>query len=189
MSDNPELKVIKKYPNRRLYDSGQSRYITLDELKDMVISGESFIVKDAKSGEDLTRQVLMQALLSEESFGQPVMSEQVLRNLVAFFHGPFRGPMTAYFEQCMPFFLDSQRQLQSGFARSMSPDELEKVAAAQGAMMRRALEQYVFGNMENFINAQNHMHENMQKMLSGEMNPMNPMFNMPDFFKPPDKKK
>ena len=186
MSDKPETRVIKKYPNRRLYDSGQSRYITLDELKDMVIAGESFSVRDAKSGEDLTRQVLIQALLSEESFGQPVMSEEALRNLVAFFHGPFRGPMAAYFEQCMPFFLESQRRLQGGHAGSLSPDELEKIAAAQGAMMRRVMEQYVFGNMENFINTQAQMQENMQKMMSGEMNPM---FNMPDFFKPPDKKK
>lgn len=176
-------KIIKKYSNRRLYDSGQSRYITLDELKKMAVDNEPFRVCDAKSGEDITRAVLLQALLAEDSGGEPVLSEQSLRNLVAFFHGPFRGPMAVYFEQCLPVFLESQRKLRDKFGASLSAAEMENIAALQGRMTRQVLEQYVFGGMENFLNAQNQMRENMKKMLGGEM------FGMPGFFNPPDDKK
>ena len=142
-----------------------------------------FRVSDAKTGEDLTRAVLLQALLSEESFDRPVLSEQSLRNLVAFFHGPFRGPMAVYFEQCLPVFLESQRKLREKFGESISAAEMENIAALQGGATRRILEQYVFGGMENFLNAQNQMRENMQKMFGGGV------FGAPGFFPPDEKKK
>ena len=180
-TETPE-RTIKKYANRRLYDAARSRYITLDELKQMTVEGEPFCVRDAKTGEDITRAALLQALLAEESFARPVLSEQSLRNLVAFFHGPFRGPAAAYFEQCLPVFLESQRRMRDKFGASLSASEMEKFAALQGAMTRRVLEQYIFGGMENFAQAQEQMRENMQKMFGGGM------FNAPDFFAPPDKK-
>lgn len=182
MNAPPAARIIKKYANRRLYDSAQSRYITLDELKKMTVDGEEFRVQDAKTGEDITRSTLLQALLAEESLAQPVLSEQSLRNMVAFFHGPFRAPMAAYFEQCMPVFLESQRRLRDKFGSSLSSAEMDNIAALQGAMTRRVLEQYMFGGMENFVNAQEQMRENMQKMFGGEM------FNAPGFPPPPDKK-
>lgn len=179
-------RVIKKYPNRRLYDSGQKRHITLDDLKRMAAEGERFCVRDAKTGEDITRAALLQALLSEESFDRPVLSEESLRNLVALFHGPFRGPMAAYLEQCLPVFLESQRKLQSRFGSSLSAGDLENIAALQGAMTRRMLEQYVFGSVENFLGAQRQMHDGMRKMMEGGMFGVP---GMPDFFAPPGGKK
>lgn len=175
-----ENRIIKKYANRRLYDSGKSRYITLEELKQMVIDGETFRVQEAKTGEDITRATLLQALLAEESFDHPVLSEQNLRNLVAFFHGPFRGPMSAYLEQCLPVFVESQRKLREKFGTTLSTAEMEDIAALQGAMTRRVLEQYIIGGMENFVSAQKQMQNNMQNIMSG--------FPLPDFFAPPNKK-
>ena len=174
---------IKKYSNRRLYDTGKSRYITLDELKNMVVDNTPFHVCDAKTGEDITRAVLLQALLAEESFDRPVLSEQSLRNLVAFFHGPLRGPMAAYFEQCLPVFLESQRKLRDKFGASLSAAEMENIAALQGEMTRQVLEQYIFGGMENLLNAQNQMRENMKNIFGGGM------FGgaAPGFFTPPEK--
>ncbi|MGI9297172.1 MAG: polyhydroxyalkanoate synthesis regulator DNA-binding domain-containing protein [Gammaproteobacteria bacterium] len=180
-------RTIKKYANRRMYDAARSRYITLDELKKMTVDGESFCVRDAKTGEDITRAALLQALLAEESFERPVLSEQSLRNLVAFFHGPFRGPMAAYFEQCLPVFLESQRRLRDKFGASLSAAEMENLAALQGAMTRRVLEQYVFGGMENFVNAQEQMRENMRKMFGGGADGM--FGTPPGFPRPPDAKK
>ncbi|MBE8159005.1 MAG: hypothetical protein HAW59_06430, partial [Betaproteobacteria bacterium] len=110
-------------------------------------------------------------------------SEQCLRNLVAFFHGPFRGPMAVYFEQCLPVFLESQRKLRDKFGSSISAAEMENIAALQGGMTRQVLEQYVFGGMENFLNAQNQMRENMKNMFGGGV------FGAPGFPPPPDGKK
>lgn len=177
-----EERTIKKYANRRLYDASQSRYITLDELKKMTVEGEQFTVRDAKTGEDITRAALLQALISEEAFGRPVLSEQSLRNLVAFFHGPFRGPAAAYFEQCLPVFLESQRRLRDKFGATLSAGELENIASLQAAMTRRVLEQYLFDGMENFVNAQEQMRAQMWKMFGGEM------FDLSKFFPPPERK-
>ena len=178
---NADERTIKKYGNRRMYDASRSRYITLDELKKMTVDGEPFTVRDAKSGEDITRAALLQTLLSEESADEPALSEESLRNLVAFFHGPFRGPAAAYFEQCLPVFLESQRKLREKFGASLSASEMENIAALQGAMTQRMMEQYITGGMENFVHAQERMREQMQKMFGGEM------FDPAAFFRPPKK--
>ncbi|MGU9951357.1 MAG: polyhydroxyalkanoate synthesis repressor PhaR [Gammaproteobacteria bacterium WSBS_2016_MAG_OTU1] len=182
-----DIRVIKKYPNRRLYDTGASRYITLEDIKKMAIGNEPFCVRDAKTGEDITRAALLQALLSEESFEQPVLSEQGLRNLIAFFHGPFRGPMSVYLEQCMPVFLETQQKMQDKFGGVLSATEMEQMATVQGIMARQMLEKHIFGGVENFFNAQKQMHEGVRQMMNG--GGMFPMPNTADFFRPPEGKK
>lgn len=182
-------RIIKKYANRRLYDTEKSSYITLDELKNLVVGGHTFCVRDAKSGEDLTRATLLQVLLSEESFNRPVFSEQNLRNLVTFFHGPMCGPMAAYFEQCLPVFLESQSKLQSKFGNTLSAAAMENITALQGHMARQVLEQYVLNGMDHFLSAQKQMHDNMQNVLGNGMFKFPNMPEMPNFFAPPDKDK
>src|SRR5438552_17134701 len=78
----PAQRVIKKYPNRRLYDTDTSTYITLAEVKQLVMENEPFIVRDAKTNEDLTRSILLQIILEEEAGGQPMFSEAALANLI-----------------------------------------------------------------------------------------------------------
>ena len=97
-----EPRVVRKYSNRRLYDSRQSKYINLDELKDLILAGEPLQVVNASDGADITRQTLVQVLLSEEVFGEPVFSEQSLRNLILFFRGPMRGPMSVFLTSAPP---------------------------------------------------------------------------------------
>ena len=176
---NSEVIKIKKYSNRRLYDTSKSRYVTLEELKNMIVDGVAFEVYDSKTNENITRMVLLQALLSEETFDKPILSEQSLRNLVLFFHGPFRGAMAAYFEECLPAFLDAQRNMHDKFGASLSAADMEKITALQAMMTRQVLEQYVFGGVEKFIDAQKQMQQNMQNMMGGNM------FNFSDFFTPP----
>ena len=79
------VRVIKKYPNRRLYDTDTSSYITLAEVKSLVMDSESFVVRDAKTNEDLTRSILLQIILEEETAGVPIFTEQVLANIIRFY--------------------------------------------------------------------------------------------------------
>lgn len=91
-------RVIKKYPNRRLYDTATSSYVTLSEIKQLVMQGETFVVRDAKSGEDLTRSLLLQIILEEESSGAPMFTEAVLANIIRFYGHAMQGHMGAYLE-------------------------------------------------------------------------------------------
>ena len=172
-------RVVRKYSNRRLYDSRQSKYITLDELKDLILAGEPLRVVGADDGADITRQTLVQVLLSEEVFGEPVFSEQSLRNLILFFRGPMRGPMAVFFDQCAPMFMDAQKRLVERLGARANPEELNYFAAMQGRMVRQLLENYAFRALENYLGAQQRAEENMERMFNL------PMFGMAQYFTPP----
>ena len=185
-----EQRIIKKYSNRRLYDKQQSRYITLEELKELVLAGEDFRVVTTQ-GEDITSQTLITMLVSGEVMGQPMFSEQNLRNMVMFMNGPMRGPMTVFFEQCMPLFARSQEQLMEKFGSPVGGKELESLAVLQGNFVRQMMEQYVCRGLENYLTAQ----KNMEKMMSMQSFSFPNVYNtgavgdMPNPFAPPDAKK
>jgi polyhydroxyalkanoate synthesis repressor PhaR len=103
-------RVIKKYPNRRLYDTQHSSYITLFDIKDLVMANEPFIVVDAKTGEELTRNVLMQIILEEESGGHPLFSTQSLMLMIRFYGNSLQGLMAPFMEQNLNQFIDLQNQ-------------------------------------------------------------------------------
>ena len=92
-------RVIKKYPNRRLYDTSTSAYITLAEVKQLVMDGESVSVRDAKTGDDLTRSILLQIILEEEAGGAPMFTEAVLANIIRFYGHAMQGFVGAYLEK------------------------------------------------------------------------------------------
>ena len=156
-----EVRIIKKYNNRRLYDTQDSRYITLDELKELIINGGEFRVYTT-ADEDVTRQTLISMLLSDEVMGQPVLSEQTLRNMVMFTQGPMRAPMKVFFEQCVPLFASGNRALMEKFGADISSKELDSLAVLQGTMMRQLMEQYIFRSLENYLSTQ----KNMEKLIS-----------------------
>ena len=103
-------RIIKKYPNRRLYDTEISSYITIEDVRQLIIDGESFEVRDAKSGEDLTRQVLLQIIAEHEQDGQPMLSTQLLSQMIRFYGDSLQGFMGNYLERSMQLFLDQQQQ-------------------------------------------------------------------------------
>ena len=107
------LRVLKKYPNRRLYDTRQSSYITLADVKAMVMRAESFEVRDAKSGEDLTRSILLQIILEEETGGMPIFSAPMLSQLIRFYGHAMQGMMGSYLEKNLQTFTDIQARLAS----------------------------------------------------------------------------
>ena len=104
-------RVLKKYPNRRLYDTQTSSYITLSDVKRMVMEGEPFEVRDAKSAEDLTRSILLQIILEEETGGMPIFSTQMLAQLIRFYGHAMQGMMGAYLEKNLQTFVELQTRL------------------------------------------------------------------------------
>ena len=106
-----ELRVIKKYPNRRLYDTATSAYITLADVRALVLKGEPFAVRDAKTGDDLTRSILLQIILEEETGGVPFFSERMLADIIRFYGHSMQGFMGSYLEQGVQAFADLQRQM------------------------------------------------------------------------------
>ena len=107
------IRVIKKYPNRRLYDTEISSYITIEDVRQLIVDGETFEVRDAKTGEDLTRQVLLQIITEHEQDGQPMLSTQLLSQLIRFYGDSLQGFMGNYLERSMQVFLEQQQQFRS----------------------------------------------------------------------------
>jgi polyhydroxyalkanoate synthesis repressor PhaR len=105
------LRVLKKYPNRRLYDTRTSSYITLAEVKHMVLDAEPFEVRDAKTGDDLTRSILLQIILEEETGGVPMFSTQMLAQLIRFYGHAMQGVMGAYLEKNLQTFVELQSRM------------------------------------------------------------------------------
>ncbi|MFA0923686.1 polyhydroxyalkanoate synthesis repressor PhaR [Xanthomonas fragariae] len=104
------LRIIKKYPNRRLYDTEISSYITIEDVRQLIIDGEEFEVRDAKSGEDLSRAVLLQIIADREQDGEPMLSTQLLSQIIRFYGDSLQGFMGNYLERSMQVFLDQQQQ-------------------------------------------------------------------------------
>ncbi|HDS0924287.1 polyhydroxyalkanoate synthesis repressor PhaR [Stenotrophomonas rhizophila] len=103
-------RIIKKYPNRRLYDTEISSYITIEDVRQLILDGEDFEVRDAKSGDDLTRSVLLQIIADQEQDGEPMLSTQLLSQLIRFYGDSLQGFMGNYLERSMQVFLDQQQQ-------------------------------------------------------------------------------
>lgn len=136
-------RTIKKYPNRRLYDTEISSYITLEEVRQLVLDNENFEVRDAKSGDDLTRSVLLQIISEHEEKGQPMLSPQLLSQIIRFYGDSLQGFMGPYLEQSLQVFLDQQTQFRSQLNSLMGQtpwntlnDLTERNMAAFQAMQR-----------------------------------------------------
>ena len=113
-ADQSKERVIKKYPNRRLYDTDTSSYITLTEIKQMVMGNESFCVRDAKTGDDLTRSILLQIILEEEANGTPMFTTPVLSHIIRFYGHAMQGLMGGYLEKNMQALMDMQAPMVKG---------------------------------------------------------------------------
>ena len=114
----PRTIVIKKYANRRLYNTATSAYVTLEDLAQMVRVGQDFTVHDAKSGEDLTRQILTQIIFEEESRGEALLPVQFLRRLIGFYGGQMQSVLPSYLEMSLDSFAKQQEQLRGQFKQA-----------------------------------------------------------------------
>jgi len=118
-ADKPVV-TIKKYANRRLYNTATSSYVTLDHLSSMVKDGADFVVYDAKTGDDITRQVLTHIIVEEESKGQNLLPVSFLRHLISFYGDSLQGLVPGYLEQSMTLFARNQEQMREYMSDAMS---------------------------------------------------------------------
>ena len=145
-------RLIKKYPNRRLYDTNTSTYITLTDIKQLVMEREEFVVRDAKTNEDITRSILLQIILDEEAGGSPMFTTPVLANVIRFYGNAMQGLMGNYLEKNMQTLMDMQAKLGEQ-AGGITPDLWSQYMNMQAPML-----QGLMGN-----NAFQQMQEQMQK--------------------------
>lgn len=107
-----EIRVIKKYPNRRLYDTEISKYITLDNVRQLVMDSVDFVVKDVKNDEDLTRGILLQIISEQEHDGEPFFSTSALSQIIRFYDDSMQGVAGDFIQKSLELFVDQQKQLQ-----------------------------------------------------------------------------
>lgn len=137
--------VIKKYANRRLYNTASSSYITLDDLAKMVRENVDFAVFDAKSGEDITRSILTQIIMEEESNGGKMLPVSFLRQLIGMYGNSMQTMMPSYLEASMQNFRDNQTKIREAFEKGMANNPLTAIHETNMAMMRAAAETLIPG--------------------------------------------
>lgn len=131
--------VVKKYANRRLYNTESSSYVTLDDLAQMIRQGRDFVVYDAKSGDDITRGVLTQIIVEEEAKGSHLLPESFLRQLIGFYGDSLQGVVPRYLEMTMQGFARQQEEMRRGVQEAFRPFSLEEISSRNIAMMERAM--------------------------------------------------
>lgn len=149
MTSDKASRLIKKYPNRRLYDTSSSTHVTLGDVRQMVVEGVPFQIVDAKSGEDLTRSILMQIIQEAENDGTPIFSSDMLKNIIRFY-GPFQGVLGGYLEKSVQTVLDVQAQI-----GEQSPQAWSEFMQQQAPVMQSLMQQYLEQSKNLYLNSQN----------------------------------
>ena len=157
---NDDVRTIKKYPNRRLYDTQTSTYVTLAEIKKMVMAASPVVVLDAKTGEDLTRSIFLQIILEEESAGVPMFSEAVLSNIIRFYGHAMQGHMGSYLESHVQSFMDWQSKLGEA-SPVLSPEVWSQFMKWQTPLMQNMFS----GLADPSQSVMTQMQEQMQKQI------------------------
>jgi polyhydroxyalkanoate synthesis repressor PhaR len=167
------VRLIKKYPNRRLYDTKTSSYITLVDVKQMVVKQEDFHVIDAKSGDDLTRQILLQIILEEESGGVPMFSSDLLSQMIRSYGSAMQGFMGTYLEKNVEAFQHLQKALQEqsqkiyGDNSRASQDLWAQFMNLQGPAMQSLMRAYMEQSQKMFSQFHEQMQSQARNMFSG----------------------
>lgn len=161
-------RLLKKYPNRRLYDSRSSSYITLADVKRMVLACEDFLVIDAKSTEDITRSILLQIILEEESGGVPTFSKTMLANIIRFYGHSMQGLMGNYLEKNLLAFVDMQNKFTQQSAelaggKAFGPEVWTQFMGVQAPWMQNYVEQ----SRNIFLQMQEQMQKQAQSLFPG----------------------
>ena len=167
------VRLIKKYPNRRLYDTRTSAYITLADVKTLVLKQEEFQVVDAKTNEDLTRSILLQIILDEENGGHPMFTSDVLSQFIRFYGNAMQGMMGGYLERNMQLFTELQKRLQEqsqalyGNNTKVSTDMWNQFMSFQGPAMQSLISAYVEQSRNVFMQMQQQLQNQTRNMFTG----------------------
>ena len=170
MSEEP--RIIKKYPNRRLYDTETSSYITLADVKRLVLEQVVFRVEDAKTREDLTRSILLQIILEEESVGAPMFSSDMLSQIIRFYGNAMQGMMGSYLEKNIHTFIEIQRRLQDqsrqvyGENPMLSADAWSEFIKMQGPAIQGLMGHYLEQSANAFMEMQQQLQQQTRNLFS-----------------------
>ena len=165
-------RTLKKYPNRRLYDTQTSSYITLADVKRMVLANEDFEVRDAKTAEDITRSILLQIILEEESGGVPMFSSQMLAQMIRFYGHSMQGMMGAYLEKNLQTFVELQKRFAPpgvalGDPKSFTPEMWAQFMTGQGSAMQGLMGAYLEQSKSLFTQMQEQMAKQAGSLFTG----------------------
>jgi len=166
-------RIIKKYPNRRLYDTETSTYITLAEVKELVLNYKDFQVQDAKTGEDLTRSILLQIILEEESGGVPMFSTPMLANIIRYYGHAMQGLMGSYLERSITAFHEAQKRFQEqaqtlyGDLPRAPGDAWTQFMSQQQKIVPNVMGGYLEKGAKAVIDMQEELRSQALKMFSG----------------------
>ncbi len=171
MSEPPRL--IKKYPNRRLYDTKTSVYITLADVKKLVVQGEEFQVVDDKTKEDLTRSILLQIILEEETAGAPMFSSDILTQFIRSYGNAMQGMLGAFLERNMQLFGEIQKSMQEqsqkhyGDPTKSNEDLWKQFMSFQGPAMQSLISAYMEQSRNVFLQMQEQLQSQTRNIFSG----------------------
>ena len=171
-AQDPALRVLKKYPNRRLYDTETSSYITLADVKKMVLTAQDFVVRDAKTGDDLTRSILLQLILEEETGGVPMFSTQMLAQIIRFYGHAMQGMMGSYLEKNLQTFTDIQTRLAEQSKglydpKVMSPELWTQFLNGQAPVVQGLMGNYLEQSKQLFVQMQEQMAKQAETLFPG----------------------
>ena len=181
-----QVRLIKKYPNRRLYDTKTSSYITLVDVKQMVLKQEEFQAVDAKTGDDLTRQILLQIILEEESGGSPMFTSEALSQMIRTYGNAMQGMMGGYLEKNINAFQEMQKSLQEQSTKlygdgAKVPSEMwTQFMNMQGPAMQGLMQTYMDQSQKMFAQMQEQMASQSRNMFTGFTIPGFPPGAKPD---------
>jgi polyhydroxyalkanoate synthesis repressor PhaR len=187
MSEPPRL--IKKYPNRRLYDTKTSMYITLADVKKLVVQGEEFQVVDDKTKEDLTRSILLQIILEEETVGAPMFSSDILTQFIRSYGNTMQGMLGSYLERNMQLFGEMQKSMREqsqklyGEPTKVNEDLWKQFMSFQAPAMQSMMSAYMEQSRNVFLQMQEQLQNQTRNMFSGFTFPGFP--GAPGFGAPP----
>ena len=200
-----EFRLIKKYPNRRLYDTATSSYITLADVKQLVLDQVVFKVIDAKSEEDLTRSILLQIILDEESAGAPMFSSDMLSQIIRFYGNAMQGMMGSYLDKNIQTFVEIQRRLQEqsvpkfGDNPILNAEAWSQFVKMQGPTIQGLMSSYLDQSATTFLDMQQQLQKQARSIFgnfpfgtdftgaAGESKPDTPSAES-ETFKQPQKK-
>ncbi|HEX4879775.1 MAG TPA: polyhydroxyalkanoate synthesis repressor PhaR [Limnobacter sp.] len=192
-------RLIKKYPNRRLYDTQTSSYITLGDVKQLVLQNENFQVVDAKSSEDLTRSILLQIILEEETVGAPIFTSPMLAQIIRFYGNAMQGIMGTFLEKNLQAFMDIQNSFQEQ-GKSMAdgsqfanPELWSQFMSVQTPVIQSMMSNYIEQSKNMFVQMQDQFQNQTRSIFTnfGFPNPVDiaNMTNMAGRNKPDPNKK
>ncbi|RQP23492.1 polyhydroxyalkanoate synthesis repressor PhaR [Piscinibacter terrae] len=165
-------RILKKYPNRRLYDTETSSYITLADVKKMVLNGQDFVVRDAKTSEDLTRSILLQIILEEETGGVPMFNTTMLAQIIRFYGHAMQGMMGSYLEKNLQTFTDIQSKLTEQSKglydpKVMSPELWAQFLNGQAPVVQGLMGNYLEQSKQMFVQMQEQMAKQAESLFPG----------------------